>query len=297
LVRSTSFSYAKETMIVSAIMQPAIHAFILQTRQALAIWAALGTLALAAFVIFTMTARREWTGVARAGAAWLRHRKSALTKQHDELSRYAEELAVAARRAARTAQRTRDEWVLRDRELAQAWDGFIEAGFQIRRLLPAEAFQIPKQQLTPMEVVDRERHLHRTATQAYHRDDIGSEQLLDALHRRNGWDPCRHPAQQEIVLWRIIWERRRTAYRWAVAAERRAWRDAGVALASSLSLRDEALTAELASDRVYRQLAEISPQHRASRRKLVLARNQTRTRPQIGTNAPARAGAALGESH
>ena len=85
------------------IMQMAIHVFLLDSRQALVIWAALATLAIVAFLLLSATARREWSGVARAGSAWAALRRDDLTAQTAELHRYAEELTIAAQRAAVTA--------------------------------------------------------------------------------------------------------------------------------------------------------------------------------------------------
>lgn len=248
-------------MIVETIMNSAIHAFILDTRQALAIWAALTTLAFAAFIVLSVTARREWAGVARAGAAWARARRTRLAQQNAELSRFAAELAVAAQRATRTAQRKRDDWLAAQQRLEVAWQAYAEADKAAQRLRGAAMVKIPRTPLTPAEVVDRERHLHRVVTEAYHRQDLSVEQLLDALSRRNGWDPCRHPADQEIAVWRIARNRRAQAYTAAAAVERNAWQEASVAVTSSRHLADEAFAADLAARHAYHELVEVAPQH------------------------------------
>ncbi|MEE3920629.1 acyltransferase [Micromonospora sp. BRA006-A] len=76
--------------------------------------------------------------------------------------------------------------------------------------------------------------------------DLTARQLADVLARRNGWDPRRHPAEQEIVLARIIRDGRRAGWESAAARERSAWRDAELAAESARTLAAEAYAATAA---------------------------------------------------
>ena len=52
----------------------------------------------------------------------------------------------------------------------------------------------------------RERFLHRKAMAACSRKELSALDLSDALAHRKGWDPKRHPVDQEVVLRRAIRE-------------------------------------------------------------------------------------------
>ena len=91
--------------------------------------------------------------------------------------------------------------------------------------------------------MSRERHLHRAANDAYRNGELSVAQLLDVLCHRNGWDPSRHPIEQETTLRLIARERTLRAYRTASDLERAAWQAADVAAASKHSLDAEAYTA------------------------------------------------------
>ena len=277
----------KEIFIVQAIMQTAIHAFLLDSQQALVIWAALATLAVAAFVLLSATARREWSGVARAGSAWAKLRQRDLAAQTAELRRYADELTVAAQRAGVTAERRHEEWVTAQHTEETAWQAFEVSDIAIRRAIRAEAIAVPRRPLTPSEVAARERHLHRVATDAYHRGDLSIEQLMDALTGRSGWDPCRHPADQEIILCRFAWHRRLVAYQAASTAERLAWHDADVAAAARRSLDDEVFAATAMAHHAERRLAAITPPGRRHPH-VGLPRIRIRIATRVATRATAR---------
>jgi hypothetical protein len=249
------------------IMQTAIHVFLLDGRQALVIWATLAALAILAFLLLSATARREWSGVARAGAAWAALRRDDLTAQTAELHRYAEELTIAAQRAAVTARRRHDEWAAAQNTVESAWRAFEEADVAARRAVQASAITLPRTTLTPSDVAARERHLHRAATNAYHAGVLSIEQLMDALSGRNGWDPCRHPADQEVILRRIARSQRLAAYQAASATERVAWHDSDVAAAARRSLDDEVFAATAAARNADEHLAAATPRrarHRGS---------------------------------
>jgi hypothetical protein len=185
--------------------------------------------AAAAFVIRAAAAR----DVRRAGL-------------HD-LRRFAEEVSVAAERASTTAQRARANWLAAVDEVEAAWAGFEEADSRTRRLAAAAALPEPATPKTPAEYVDRERYLHRAAVAAVGRGELSAMQLGDVLASRNGWDPRRHPVEQEMVFSRARWEAALAAYRAADGRERAAWRDAEMAALAAQSLRDEAYAARRAA--------------------------------------------------
>ncbi|MEU4661585.1 hypothetical protein AB0F83_07530, partial [Micromonospora chalcea] len=96
------------------------------------------------------------------------------------------------------------------------------------------------------EYAARERWLHHAAMTAHWRGDLSARQLADVLARRNGWDPRRHPAEQEIVLARAVRDRRRAGWESAAERERQAWRDAELAAEAARTLAAEAYAATLA---------------------------------------------------
>jgi len=157
-----------------------------------------------------------------------------------ELIRYAQEVCVAAERAAAMARRRREEWLAAQTQLDEAWQAYEASESESQRFTRAAALPTPKAPKTPSEYAFRERFLHRAAMAACSRKQLSALDLSDALAHRRGWDPKRHPADQEVVLRRAIRDCMWSSYRSAARRERAAWRSAEVANDAKLSLRDEA---------------------------------------------------------
>ncbi|MGS2615545.1 hypothetical protein ACVCAH_13635 [Micromonospora sp. LZ34] len=166
-----------------------------------------------------------------------------LAEEERERARYAAEVAVAAERATATAQRRRAEWLAAQEEVEQAWQAYEAAEADVRRLAAAAALPLPRTGRTPAEYADRERFLHRAALDAYWRRELSVEQLSDVFAHRNGWDPRRHPVEQELVLRRAIRDNLLARQEAAREREQAAWRAAEVAVAAARSLREEAFAA------------------------------------------------------
>ncbi|QLQ39039.1 hypothetical protein [Micromonospora robiginosa] len=163
-------------------------------------------------------------------------------EQARERSRYADEVAVAASRAAVTAERSRTEWLAAQDEAEEAWRVCQAAEEDVRRLAAAAALPLPRTARTPAEYVDRERWLHRAALDAQWRKEITVQQLSDILGGR-GWDPSRHPVEQELLLRRLVRDNLRARQHAASEREQAAWRVAETAAAAARSLREEAFAA------------------------------------------------------
>ncbi|HZM74840.1 MAG TPA: hypothetical protein VFC19_03890 [Candidatus Limnocylindrales bacterium] len=157
-----------------------------------------------------------------------------------ELIRYAQEVTVAAERAAAMARRRREEWLAAQAQLDDAWRAFEASDAEARRFSRAAALPTPKAPRTPAEYAFRERFLHRAAMAACSRKQLSPLDLSDALAHRKGWDPRRHPADQEVVLRRAVRDCMWASYRSAAKRERAAWRSAGLADEAKISLREEA---------------------------------------------------------
>jgi hypothetical protein len=208
-------------------------------------------LILVAFVMLSlavMVGRLGWLAV----ADWIgtTARRARLATEADELARYAGEVAVAARRAAATAQRHRERWLA---ALAGAEDSarvLDAAEDKVRRLTGAAALPAPRTSRTPMEYADRERYLHRAAMAACARGHLSIYQLSDALAHRNGWDPRLHPASQEVKLSQAIRDHLATVHAETVTRECAAWQEFQAAVAAAYSLRNEALAAAWRAQRL-----------------------------------------------
>ena len=221
-----------------------LHSFLLSVPQAAAIWLIILAVAVITAVALLAPGRRSagdrdtpgWRdgdtpGSAAAERAWA--------------DRYADEVTVAADRAAATARRGRAEWERAQEALSRAWAAFDAADRAARRSAEAAAFPVHDTGCPAAELADRQRYLHRAATAACRRREIGVPELNDILAHRDGWDPRRHPVLQETALRAAVRERSLTAYREAVARERQAWHTAEVAAAALRSLREEACAARL----------------------------------------------------
>ena len=172
-------------------------------------------------------------------------RAAPVADDRDWAHRYADEVAVAAERAAATAQRRRAEWERAQDAVDEAWAAFDAADRAVRRTAAAAALPVFDDARTPAEYADRERFLHRSATAACRRHELSIHELNDVLAHRNGWDPTRHPVHQEAALCKAVRDRQFMAYREATTRERQAWHTAGVAAAALRSLREEAAAARL----------------------------------------------------
>ncbi|MEO3929587.1 hypothetical protein ABGB07_37880 [Micromonosporaceae bacterium B7E4] len=229
-------------------MENSLFDFLIEVTRSTTLWLVLLGLALAAGIWLVVrpqaatTDRRDESGydVAVRDAEGRRQR---LVARATELHRYAEEVAVAAERSTVTAQRRRDEWLAAQEAVETAWQAYEAADAAARRVTAAAVLPEPRTPRTPAEYADRERFLHRAAMVACTRQELTVLQLSDALANRNGWDPRRHPAEQEIVLRRAARDSLLAAHRAAEERERAAWRDAEVAAAAARSLREEAFAA------------------------------------------------------
>jgi hypothetical protein len=157
-----------------------------------------------------------------------------------EFIRYAQEVSVAAARAAAMAERRRQEWLAAQAQLDEAWQAYEASDAEARRFSLAAALPTPQAPRTPSEYAFRERFLHRAAMSACSHKQLSALDLSDALAHREGWDPTLHPADQEVVLRRAIRDCMWSSYRSAVQREHEAWRAADLANEAKLTLRDEA---------------------------------------------------------
>ncbi len=247
-------------------MNQAVHGLLLDLREALAIWLALVGLAVLACAALSAPARRgrqrrpkpaapararrtaparrerpEWTVVDTNSTV----REAGGDSTAAESRRYAEEVAVAAARAADAADRWRAEWLAVAKAKEAAWRAYEAAETAARRAFRAAAFPTPEEPLTPGECKARERYLRRAASEAYRRGELSLDQLNDALSHRNGWDPHLHPFEQDVILRRIGLARKLRAYQTVSAMERGAWETVESAEAAKASLRREAYAAAL----------------------------------------------------
>jgi hypothetical protein len=177
-----------------------------------------------------------------------------------ESIRYADEITVAARGAAATAERRREECQQAQAGVETAWQAYQDADEALARARRAAAFATSEGE--PAEA-DRVQALRRSAQSAYRRGDLSDTQLLDALTHRNGWDAGRQPVEQELMLARAAVRHRFAAYQRALEVEQEAWRAADIATASVHSLRHEVTVAATLADSARSALA---PGERTNRR-------------------------------
>ncbi|NES31051.1 hypothetical protein GCE86_03875 [Micromonospora terminaliae] len=217
--------------------QTVLYRFLTEVPEAAAIWSALLVLALG--VLAALVARPERDTAPEPPSDPAAEEAARLA----DLRRYADEVAVAAAGARQTARRRREQWAAAQDEADRAWRAFDEAEAAARRFANAGALPAPQTPRTPAEYAARERWLHHAAMTAHWRGDLSARQLADVLAHRNGWDPRRHPAEQEIVLARAVREARRAGWAAAAERERRAWRDAELAAEAARTLAAEAYAA------------------------------------------------------
>ena len=154
------------------------------------------------------------------------------------------EIDQAVQEAAAAAGRRRTEWLAAQEAVEQAWTAYEEADQAARRISAGTAFPLMSRRRKPGENVDRERYLHRAATELCRTHDLSIAQLNDVFAHR-GWNPRLHPVQQEAMLHDAVRAHRLEAYRRAVAVEQSAWRGAEAAADALRDLRAEAAGARL----------------------------------------------------
>ncbi|MCP3782091.1 hypothetical protein NLX85_01735 [Micromonospora sp. A3M-1-15] len=217
--------------------QTVLYRFLTEVPEAAAIWSALLLLALGLLAVLIARPERD------DGPDPVPDPVAEEAARRADLRRYADEVAVAAAGAAQTARRRREQWLAAQDEADRSWRAYDEAEAAARRFAGAAALPAPHTPRTPAEYAARERWLHHAAMAAHWRGDLSARQLADVLARRNGWDPRRHPAEQEIVLARAVREGRRAGWAAAAERERRAWRDAELAAEAARTLAAEAYAA------------------------------------------------------
>jgi hypothetical protein len=208
------------------------------------IWATLTLLTLPALLLLgSPSGVRNPRQAARDVVAVLRERgelRRLAAEEAAQTTRYAEEVRVAADRAATSSERWQQRWQQASDELNAAWQAWLDADARLRAGVAAAAWGAPWSVRTCEEYAARERYLHHTVAAAAGRGDLPADAVADALAGRNGWDARLHPVEQELVIGRasVAWLRQR--YERAAVAERAAWHDAELARRSSDSLRHEA---------------------------------------------------------
>ncbi|GIJ22495.1 hypothetical protein [Micromonospora lutea] len=215
-----------------------LYQFLIEVPRAAAIWSVLLVLALG--VLTVLVARPEPTGPVEKPADQDAARAA---NEEADLRRYAGEVAVAAAGAAQNAERRRAAWRTAQTDLDRVWAAYDEAESAARRLAGVAGLPTPRTGRTPAEYAARERWLRRAAMAAHWRGDLTARQLSDVLAGRSGWDPRRHPAEQEVVLARVVRDNRLAAYRSAAARERDLWRAAELATEAARALSAEAYAA------------------------------------------------------
>ncbi len=209
-------------------------------ERAAAIWMIL-LLAVAAVTVLFAMPRKPSAGRPRIELAPVPQPPADLFRTTDDL-RYAEEVAVAADRAAATARRRRDAWTSAQDAVDAAWIAYDEADRAARRGPRAAPYPVMRRRRARGENADRERYLHHAATAACRHREISIGQLNDVLAHR-GWNPRLHPAAQESALRLAVRDHRYAGYLSAVERERQAWEAAEQAAVALASLRAEACAA------------------------------------------------------
>lgn len=237
-------------------------AILVDNSRVAVIWLALILLAVLATFVLALPAGvrrpRQITAWLADGAAQKRREAERKAAEAAQSIRYADEIAVAARGAAHTAERRREECQQAQAAVQQAWQAYQDADAALVRARQAAAFTTPEKD----GPADRAQALRRSAQAAYRRGDLSDTQLLDALTHRNGWDPELHPVEQELILARAAVSHRFAAYRKALEAEDAAWKASDIATAAVRSLRQEVALAEAEAEAAR---AVLPPQERPAR--------------------------------
>ncbi|MHA4949956.1 hypothetical protein ACX27O_21755 [Micromonospora sp. SD19] len=217
------------------------YQFVTEVPRAAAIWSTLVLLTLGLLTVLAARPERDRPADDPLPAAPTAREVAAA--EAADLRRYAEEVAVAAAGAATTARRRRAAWLSAQEQMERAWTGYDAADTAARRFAGAGALPTPRTPHTPAEYAARERYLHRAAMAAYWRGDLSMAQLGDVFGHRHGWDPRRHPVEQEVLISRVVRDARLADYQAAADRERAAWRDAELAAESARTLAEEAYAA------------------------------------------------------
>ncbi|SNT29579.1 hypothetical protein SAMN05421812_104318 [Asanoa hainanensis] len=225
-------------------MQTVLELFYVGVPRAAAIWSILLCLALFAITGLQLVGPRgprRPSVRTRLRAARIRRERRATAAA--EVVRFADEVGVAADRADTTARRRHEAWLTAQEAAERAWSAFESADQTASRMAAAALLPAPTTPQTPTEYAEREQWLHRAAMSACAHNELSVLDLNDALAHRNGWDPRRHPVEQEAVLRRAIRDTLRAAERHAAREERLAWEAAESSAAAARSLRAEAIAA------------------------------------------------------
>jgi hypothetical protein len=207
-------------------MESVLQTFLSAVPQATAIWLAI-LLALAVAVAVAALPRGVTTPEPPA-----------------EENRLADRLEAAAGEASGVAGRRRGEWLTAQQAVDETWAAYEQASDDARRAGAATAFPLMSRRRKPGDNIDRQRYLHRAATELCRSQDLSIAQLNDVYAHR-GWNPRLHPVQQEPVLMNAVRAHRFDAYQRAVEKERSAWRSAEAAAETLRGLRAEAAAARL----------------------------------------------------
>jgi hypothetical protein len=181
---------------------------------------------------------------------WVARQRQAsrLRRAYDALAdarRYADEVGVAAQRASVMAERTSDDRVAAQRTRQAAWRAYEHAQEAVDRVRRAAVFPLEQGPPTPDELRARRRYLHRVASKAHDEGTLSAAQLADALTDRGGFDPSRHPFEQQLMLRQATRDRLLRTYQEAVEIERHTVRAADLAGASKRCLDAEAREARV----------------------------------------------------
>lgn len=244
-------------------METALSLFLLDVPRAAGIWLLLLVLGLVAMAALIAQPVRPAPADRPSGPP---------TPEEHDLLRYADEVTVAAERAADHARQVRDRWIATEEAVEAAWQAYLAADEALRPLAAAAALPTPRTPQTPAEYADRERYLHRAAIAAHWRGDLSVSRLADALAHRPGWDPRRHPVDQERYLLQVIRDDRLAEHWAAVERERVAWHEAERAGEAAERLRHEAYDANTAAVPVTLKAVVREPVRTASGRPRPLAR-------------------------
>lgn len=235
-----------------------------------AIWLALILLAVIALFALALPRGvhrpRQISAWLAANAAQKRAEAERRAAEAAETIRYADEITVAARGAANTAERRREECQRAQADVEHAWQAYQQADAALGRARRAAAYGIPDAPLDDDERAERAHALRRLAQTAYRRGDLSDTQLLDALTHRNGWDPALHPVEQELVLARAAVTHRFAAYQRSLDAENAAWQASDIATAAVRSLRQEVTAAEALAETARATLPEAAAPVPSARR-------------------------------
>nr|WP_221382716.1 hypothetical protein [Actinoplanes polyasparticus] len=239
-------------------MNNVVAEMLLTTPAPAAIWVTLWILTLPAMLLLASPrAMANPLQALRETFSWLRDR----TEERRELAleaiaatQFAEEVRVAADRAALAAERWQERWELASDEVTEAWQAWLDADARLRTRRAGAAFGIPWSAQTPTEYAARERFLHKAVRTAADNGWLPAAAVADALAGRAGWDARLHPLEQELVVFRAAAGHLRDHYERAVATERAAAHDAELARRTRDSLRQESWLATTRAAELHRHL-------------------------------------------